>query len=236
MLVMLFAMPPKLTVVMLNWARPANVTKFVSSYLQMRCVSAVTVINCNPATTCCDTADVRVLNIQCDSDPGLTARFAGAALARTDLVLFADDDIELPEITVMQLLNAQQIYGGASGIFGRCPGPDGVYPANADYVYGNVPIVLTRAVVVPAVICGQAARYTHQMVKELGGSPYGNGEDIVLSYTAMRANQGKLNWASKLPYRNRDWDSESAISVRYADHAKHRSAVVRWCRERIFKD
>lgn len=220
----------KLTVVMLNWKRPTNVVRFASAYKAMPCVSEVVVADCGGACPPLGLpADVR--HVAFDWDPGLPARLAVAGLARTEAVLLADDDIEVPGATVATLFEAwREVRWQLVGLFGRRPSPSGVYSV-AD-VYGEVPIVLTRAVMCSRSLCCRALYHAVEMARVLGGEPFGNGEDIVLSHVAM-ALSGRLNHAHPLPYQNVSYDDCHAISVRYPGHKAHRTRVVAWCRENI---
>lgn len=223
----------KLTVVMLNWARPANVIRFAAEYLRMPVVAGVIVFDCSGRLDE-DEFGSRVLFVRAvqGGDPGLPARFAAAALARTRDVLIVDDDIELPEATVNALYDAYcELVPGklkqpqAVGLFGRRPAADGTY--NIETCYGVVPILLTRAVVTSRRRCALALAATMEMAQDLGGEPFGNGEDIVLSHVGRG-----YNLAVDLPYRNVGYDDANAISVRYKRHEQHRTDVVRWCRQR----
>ena len=74
-----------------------------------------------------------------------------------------------------------------------------------------------------------------RIVRELPGLPKGNGEDIVLSLTAM-AEARKPNRIHAIPVHELLPDNDpDAISVRWAGHAEHRTAVVRWCMKHVVK-
>ncbi len=234
----------KLTVVIMNWKRPQNVRKFAHDYATHDRVDKVIVVNNAeylPAPRWEDSLqlfsatddDVRAKLIQINptEDLGLASRFAAGALARTDHVLIVDDDIELPDMTVTALHDEfLRTDAGAVGIFGRCPDRHGNY--NCKTHHGKVDIVLTRAVITAPAICAEACWRSVAMGRALGGEPFGNGEDIVMSYTARRAT-GQLNRAFNLPYRNVGYDDQHAISVRYPGHEAHRTKVVEWCRKNI---
>lgn len=230
-------MTDKLTVVMLNWKRPCNVRRFTQQYLKMGQVAEVIVWDNAPydGRLHLKPADQKFKYICAGDDHardlGLPTRFAAAALARTDAILLVDDDIELPEATVNALFDAWKTRDCVVGIFGRQPAISGRYTPG-DNVYGDVPIVLTRAAVVNRRSCAVALCYVTDMALALGGEPFGNGEDIVLSYTVMMNRPG-FNLALKLPYKNVGYDDQHAISVRYPQHAEHRTRVVSWCRQHI---
>lgn len=228
---------PRLTVVLLNWARPGNVRRLADQYLRMAVVADVVVFDCSGSFDPGPLNDrVVLVRAAYGGDPGLVARFAAAALARTRDVLLADDDIEVPGPTVDRLYARYRAVPARPivGLFGRCPAADGTYSiANC---HGDVPVVLTRAAVVSRDDCCRAADFVHDMVAELGGEPYGNGEDIILSYVASHAHNRPPNVALDLPYKNAGYDDANAISVRYRGHEQHRTRVVRWCRRRFGPD
>lgn len=217
-----------LTVVMLNWRRPALVKNLMNRYLAMSCVAGGVVVDCSGSSDRWrpDLTYVRVV-----PDPGLVARFAGAALARTKMVMLADDDIEVPEATVQALLDdVMQKPRGAYGLIGRNPDAAGNY--NLEKVYDRCEVLLTRCLVTSRAMCGLAADFVHDMVRDLGGVPYGNGEDIVLSAVVNKMGYGCV--ACQEPYTDLpEAVDQDSISVRNKDHLKHRSAVVRWCRWRF---
>ena len=225
-------MDPRLTVVMLNFRRPSNVRQFVAAYAAMTdVVAAVTVVNCNPATTVDFPDHPAITTMTFSADPGLTVRFAAGALARTEAVLHVDDDILLPPETVTGLWRAWQAdTSRLYGLFGRNPAEDGSYTTVT--AHGPCEALLTRAVLGSRSLCGRAAEYTQQMTEALGGEPWGNGEDLVLGYTALRMS-GRLNRALDLPYTDIGDSDAHAISVRYTGHLAHRAEVVRWCRRTL---
>lgn len=234
-----------LTVVLLNWARPQNVIRYIEAYGAMPRVARVVVFDNalhgiplamppDPAWTLADHVgallDPRYVFVSSSTDLGLPTRFAAAGLARTPLVMLADDDIDVPAATVDAL--ADPVRDGdacLAGLFGRRPLPDGTYVLGEHY--GRVEAVLTRALVTTRRACCAALCPAMRMAEQLGGEPFGNGEDIVLSYAARRAHPGLPCVALDLPYANRDFDSPCSISVRFAGHLAHRTGVVRWCRD-----
>lgn len=223
----------KLTVIMLNWKRPQNVARFIPDYLRMAEVADAIVFDCALTPLPSELKDsALVIRCQSPQDPGLVARFAAAALSRTEAILFVDDDIELPPSTVSKLYGSWLINPNkVAGLFGRRPSAVGVY--SSENVYGDCPIVLTRAMVLSRTLAVRAAPVVHRMVEECGGVPYGNGEDIVLSCLATSLSDCP-NLAVKLPFDNVGYDDAHAISVRYPQHIEHRTRVVQWCQRRLF--
>jgi hypothetical protein len=222
-------MQNRLSVVMLNWLRPDNARRLTSLYAAMPEVGEVVVFNNNP-TVPFTTQDRRIHIYNTNFNPGLPARFAAAGLARNDWVLIVDDDIELPVTTVAGLKKKYELGEyGMVGLFGRRPGSDGSY--NTTNVFGPVPILITRAVLTTRTICGSALEHSVNMAGALGGQPFGNGEDIVLSYTALVRTK-RPNGAFPLPYRNCGYDDVHAISGK-PGHEAHRTKVVEWCERHL---
>lgn len=231
-------MSEKLTVVILNWARPENVRRFAHYYATHDLIERVLIGDNNAWSKKLNVVHGTPVEIQdkitvvgMSDDLGLPSRFALGTLARTNAVLIVDDDIDVADNTI-RLLHREFLRNtaGAVGLFGRKPAPDGTYSIGTHH--GPVEVLLTRAVITTPQICGEAAWRSVRMARELGGIPFGNGEDIVMSAVAQRCS-GHPNLAFNLPYRNVGYDDANAISVRYPQHEAHRSNVVRWCRKHI---
>jgi GT2 family glycosyltransferase len=223
---------PQITVVLLNWKRPTQCLELVRAYAEMPTVARVLVFN-NNADVPLDGHHCRgwAVVINSNEDLGLPTRLAVAALARTSLVLLADDDIKLPASSVERLLEYWQLRPtGAVGLFGRQPKSDDLYPK--DYTYGPCEVLLTRAFLTTPEIAAAAIRPAITMAEALPAEPFGNGEDIVLSYTAIKLSQ-QPNRAFRLPYVNVNYNDVHAISKRFPQHHEHRARVVAWCREHI---
>lgn len=222
-------------VVMLNWARPANVRELVERYLGHPAVTGITVVDNAPRNQPLlyhASLPAGLTYVRSSSDLGLYSRFAAAALAPIDPVLLVDDDIQPADKTISNLLEKWRRQPSVlHGLFGRDPDADGTYrPGHT--VYGACPVVLTRMVLCTRRSCALALAIGTRLLDTLPGTPRGNGEDIVLSYANHRAT-GLMNQAWPLPYTNRDYDDANAISVRFKGHAEHRTAVTRWCQQEL---
>lgn len=226
-----------LHVVLMNWARPRDLLDLAWTYAGLGVVASVNLWN--PAADLAgrlvrDAADLRcrkIRLIQSSADYGLYARFAVGALVPADPVLLTDDDIELTPAALAALSAAWEAEPDiVHGILGRRPAADGTYSTLSYADRGPCEVVLTRAAVASRWLCGAALANGARVLDEHPGQPRGNGEDIVLSYTALQAS-GRLNRVyPDLPYRNLAGAfAPESISVRYPGHAAHRTAVVRWC-------
>jgi len=178
------------TGVILNWKRPTNVARILSTWQASGIVTEANVWNNNPAETFRhDWASV----VNASRDMGLYTRFAAACLASHECVLIQDDDLELPAESLRALVDAWHHDPDIiHGVFGRAPKPDGSYARN---IGGDAqsPIVLTRVLVAHRRYASrffQVASALADVQRE--GKPDGNGEDIIFSYVA-RGESGRLN-------------------------------------------
>mgnify|MGYP001604377161 CR=1 FL=1 len=230
-------MANEVTVVMINAFRPDNVRKLIEHYAAMPLVSRVIVADV--AANYSNTTEVsgswlklpeKLMWLRIHPDPGMYLRFTAATLAQTSAVLIVDDDIMVPAHTVRMLFTHWQSAPEVlHGLVGRNPDidiPDGY---TIDKAYGDVQIVLTRCVMMSAGYLGPVLDISRRIVPVLPGEPGGNGEDIVLSYVAMRESRF-FNKVHKLPYEDMDAKSPVSISVRFAAHLEQRKAVLKWCR------
>lgn len=220
-----------ITLVILNWKRPRNVEHIVAKYRTYPCVSEI-IVMCNGGLPVYfpEGANSPLL-IKCDSDLGLYSRFTAAALARNECVLYVDDDLLVPRRTIDTLfhhwlLDPQRCYGlhGRSG--------QGAYEMRN--VYGDVEVILTRCLLTSRGICSKALTHVHA-VDDPAAVPRGNGEDIILSFTAMMYS-GRLNEAFDLPYRELEEENDElghtnvSIHRRWSGHLEHRTEILRRCR------
>jgi hypothetical protein len=211
------------SLLLLNWKRPANLTRILAVEAAYATVAEVLVFNNNAAQPFHYThPKVRVLNASADF--GLRSRWVLALLARNPCLVFQDDDILLPASTIAAFIDEvdrdrQRVYS----LHGRNPGPKGVYKSAA--AFGEVEIALTRAaaihrMLVPIILESEAAFH------EAGFTlPVNNGEDIFLSY-CISARFGKKHRVLRLPFA--DLPSPHALSSR-SEHLTERTRLVREC-------
>lgn len=213
----------RLSAVLLNWKRPDNVARIVESLAGHPLIDDITVWNNNPASQLALPAEVRVIS---SPDLGLYTRFAAGCLARHQTLLIQDDDLLLPAETITALdEQAGREPAILHGIFGRGATSDGKYASRIDE--GPAPIVLTRALVCPRSYCGRFfvhAPWFDEVQRD--SEPYGNGEDIIFSFVAMKAS-GKLNQVSKLPVV--ELPAGESICGRSPSHKEHRTRILRAC-------
>lgn len=213
-----------ITAIVLNWKRPENMARILDALRQASLVSEIIVWNNNREIHFVAGDDVCVVNSS--RDLGLFTRFTAASLAKNEGILFQDDDVvlktEMIETLYREWKREPRICHAA---FGRSCWSG---PYNRKNAWGDVDVVLTTAVLVHRSICLQAAMNS-QYLCDIQGTPEGNGEDILLSYTAM-AMSGKPNRSHDLCLSRELQDPSISINQRVANHAKHRTLVLRRCR------
>jgi hypothetical protein len=216
------------SLLLLNWKRPANLMRIVAAEAAYKNVAEIVVFNNNAAAPFhYPHPKIKVLNASADF--GLRVRWILAALAKSECLIFQDDDILLPESTIRAFIDevgrdGQRVYS----LHGRNPRPDGQYdPAVSE---GEVEIALTRAAaihrsLVPLIFQSEEAFRAAGF--EL---PLNNGEDIFLSY-CITARFGKKPKVLRLPFA--DLPSPHALSSR-PEHIKERTNLVRQCKRFFF--
>jgi hypothetical protein len=211
-----------LTIIILNWKRKENVLRLIETYKE---ISKIIIVNNNPESII-ESKDVIIVNSS--EDLGLFSRFAIATLVDTDAVAFVDDDLELPFESLEFLykkweqepdvLHSMVGRGIVDGNYAKVP------------VYGQCPIVLTRAMITTPQMCALTLAHAKDFNKEVGGEPVGNGEDILISFVATflsnKPNKAYQIAVTELP-------ADHSIFKRVSNHYPHRTNVVKWCLERF---
>lgn len=211
-----------LTAVVMNWRRPGNVVDVCRGYDR----SLVPHVLVWDGTGTCPDVDAQVVRGP-SRDLGLYARFALGLLAPTEAVLIQDDDIELGVDTVRALGEAwTRDKTIVHGIFGRRPKPDGSYAQDVDRKNAEVEVVLTRALVCSRSLLSRFFVHLDEFEDiQRDASPRGNGEDIILSYVAMRYSASANRVYN---YASRELPAPHAIHAR-PGHKGHRTKLMRFC-------
>lgn len=224
-----------ITLIMLSWDRIDNVCDLVKEYKKYDRINEIIIFNnnnCHDLKPFLDFTNKKVKLIQSTADMGLYTRFAAASLTSNACILFTDDDILLPEATIEELYSKwtsdrQRCFG----TYGRSV--DGGYSVKD--TYGPVKVILTRCLMTNKGNCINALKLTPKF-SHLASIPKGNGEDIILSYTAILSS-GKLNLSYRLPtvdlpgHKYNADGTSSSIHKRWPDHYKHRQKVVNICEQ-----
>jgi hypothetical protein len=175
----------KYSLVLLNWKRPNNVIKIINTMNQYSCIDEIIVSNGNietlldlniPKTTFYD--DSGYMN----DKYGLDLRFINGIRAKNENIIVMDDDLFISDNELMKIIiefekNPNRIVG----IFGRDSSSNSGYKYGN--VYGEVDIILTRLLIVKKRLC-HLFFICKPMIEDFykNGQPYGNGEDIFLSF------------------------------------------------------
>lgn len=216
-----------ITGVILNWKRPDNLFKILDGWQASPLIRSAIVWNNNPMM------EIRhpwATVINANDDLGLYSRIAAACLVPTEGVLLQDDDLLISpdELEVLHhhwLADPEVIHG----LFGRRFDADSDHAVRVDLCEDTAPVVLTRMMLLRRRILPEFFKLAGLFHEEQAHSrPYGNGEDIILSYAAMglsaRENRIHRIWVREL-------DSSHAISLRHgnASHEAHRSRILKGC-------
>ena len=214
-----------ITGIMLNWKREANVVRIVAGWRESGIIRDGIVWNNNPAAPFThDWANV----ITATRNLGLYTRFAAASLALDECLLIQDDDLALPRESLARLYEEWQADPDVlHGVFGRAPKADGGYARN---LRGETetPVVLTRVLLARREYAGEFFRHAPRFdAIQRNGVPYGNGEDIIFSYCAMRAS-GRLNRLHRVAVQ--ELPAPHAVhAINWNAHVAHRTRLMRAC-------
>jgi hypothetical protein len=212
------------SLLLLNWKRPENLTRILAAEVGYGKVAEILVFN-NNASAAFQYAHPKVKVLNASTDFGLRARWILAALAKSECLIFQDDDILIPESTVRAFIDeVASDKCRAYSLHGRNPGPKGDY--RADTAVGEVEIILTRAAAIHATLVPLVFQ-SELAFREAGFTiPVNNGEDIFLSF-CISAHFGRKHKVLRLPYA--DLPSPHALSAR-PGHIKERTCLVRQCK------
>jgi hypothetical protein len=213
--------------VILNWARPQNVRKIISKYIEYNCIKYIYLLDCNPnSENSLETiTHDKVIQVKISKDPGLFIRFSFGAISDSKAVFIVDDDMLIPEETFNTLYdrwNADQ--ESCYGIFGRKVRFPLVYSYRP--FSGRVDMVLTKCLITSSENCAKTLIYSRQITTDLIGNPKGNGEDIVHSFVCKNCFADENLVYEKLE------EGTCPISAQ-SGHLEHRKKVIQWCYKNI---
>jgi len=226
-----------ITVVIMNWKRPDNVKQILVRLSEVDAVSQVLVWNnnfqCAPSSFM--THSPKVTLIDSTRDMSLFTRFAAATLAANECILYHDDDVLLPRATIDSLFSAySREPDRIHGLYGRRRSqPGNKYGVGTKR--GPCPIILTTAMMAHRRYAAMAlAMREHPVIGPilLEGRPYGNGEDLVISYVAMKTS-GQLNLAHELFVQK--LSRPDAICRRWPNHFNYRTRLMRALDEHVIR-
>lgn len=225
-----------ISVVLMNWKRPENVQRILTHLYGLDLVGEVIVWNNNPdcARESFMVEHQKGVLIESSRDMSLFTRFSAATLARHECVLYHDDDVLLPQKTITGLYTKWQdepdrIYGP----LGRRRKSGNRYSSPTRS--GAAPIILTTAMISKREYASMALRFRdHPDIAPLlrEGVPYGNGEDLVISYVAMRES-GKQNMTCNLSVKK--LSRPHPICLRWPQHFNYRTRLMRALDEHVVR-
>lgn len=205
----------------LNWLRPTNLTEILDKQSSYYCVYESIVFN-NNMNVPFSHYKAKVLNSSWDFT--VHARWAAATLAESEVIIFQDDDLLLPEETVEALTKSViddpvRIHG----IFGRNTFPNGY---SSDTVYGKCDVIITRAAAIHRTNLPLVTQALAMFMDAGNMLPAYNGEDIFMSY-AIRSRYLQQHMAYDLP--RTELPAPHALSDRKYHFAQRADIVVK-CR------
>lgn len=219
----------KVSVSLLNWNRPKNVDNILNIYTQYDVIDDIIVYNNNIKNKYFyKHPKVRVVNSKTND---LRNRYRGAVLAKNKAVLIQDDDILLPEDTIISLANnlLKEPYK-LHGIFGRNIGPRYTYESLRNFG-PEVDIVLTRAVMSKRSMSKKFLKYTSPLDylfknNSQGEVEWNNGEDIVLSLLIEDIYDTKPS-VYNLKYKDFEDSTSNDIAIhKRKNHEKFRTKII----------
>lgn len=130
----------KITLILLNWKRPRNVSRIINTYLPFRRVDEIILWNNNPQ--CKFKIHHQKIKYFESKNHFTVSRYAATFFARNDSIMFHDDDLLLKEEQIEKLFEAHLTYPKSIvGCFGRNL-EKGAYIKK--YSFGKVDVVLGR--------------------------------------------------------------------------------------------
>jgi len=228
-----------ITLCILSWKRPENVLKIIDKEFDGELISEVLVWNNNPEVDLKVPEGVRL--IQTNEDYGVRTRFANALFAKNECILYHDDDVHLPRLTIKALydewvLDNDIIVGvsGGNSFEGECQRclTEGERFHHQHYYNpvkeGEAEIILGHGVMLHRKNCANFYRYHYDLPAPEGASPFDSHDDIVLSYIVMDINQ-KPNYVINSRV---EWLPDGGVAISGREpHYPQRAEMVRICKE-----
>jgi len=218
-----------LSLLFLHWKRSENLTAILDVEAKYSSVAEIIVLN-NNSKTLFQHAHPKVKVLNSSFDFGLRTRWVLGVLASNDCLVFQDDDLIVPEETLLAFhTELENDPLRAYSLHGRNPGKRNDY--NSKDVVGDAEIVLTRATCIhkqhiPLIIESEQEFFRGRGTQLPAGREF-PAEDIFLSY-AISSHFGKKHKVLKLPHKN--LSTPHAISSNKG-HLRRRTELMRECQE-----
>lgn len=225
-----------ISIIILSWDRVDNLIRLLNEYCQYKTITEIIVFNNNSKQdlkSVVASINPEIILLQTNKDLGMNTRFAAAGLSSNNCILYVDDDILVPESTIIALHSSW--YGASDSCHGT-HGRNTIGGYTPIDRFGQVKIVLTRCLMTSKANCLRAFQLALHF-EHLEAIPKGNGEDIILSYSSILTS-GALNRTYELPTEDLPGskNEESSIHKRWAGHFMHRQAVVQLCEKLLKQD
>lgn len=193
----------KISVVILNWERPFNLTNIILPNLERMPLVDEIIISHGREDTAFEYESghcywVHRRDESINLEYGLARRFLAAEYARNDVIMMVDDDVLVLESSIAALRD-EFIREPAvvHGLYGR--NPDKRMRYRMELVHGEVTYLTTKAVMFSRKLACRFFEYAPLMNGlERAGKVVWNGEDIFMSLVAIKTS-GRLNRAYPLP-------------------------------------
>jgi hypothetical protein len=231
------------SIVLLNYKRPENVSELLSRYGRMKdALREVIVCSTPPAELDLKASrrdwlvDMHFVNHNINI--GMYVRYITALMARTDIVICVDDDLFLPLSTIWALENAvRRSPDRIHGLFGRIPTADNKYAEYRDHDDCECEMVCGRVTafhkaLLPMFFEAVTSPHIQSLYTQApkSGEHWSNIEDIIFSY-AVRAPHPRRVGAPKNYIHNlerEEMDAPEPVSG-HSEHFDYRTAAMRYC-------
>ncbi|MFT7313634.1 MAG: hypothetical protein ACI9J5_001773 [Paraglaciecola sp.] len=223
------------TMIISSFMRLENIQKILEHYNKYKILTEIIVWHNGPDKLDIKNIGQKIKIIESD-DMGLMSRYAAALLAKTELVFLHDDDLLLPEKSLLKMLQLH-IDGDRRtiSIEGKIPHSDGSYGQSIKPKIGDsieCEIHLNRCICTSKSIIPAFFAFLYKTGLSLSPQA-GGGEDIVYSYAA-RTVTNKRPLAVGLSFEN--LDNQAAISNREGNQHKNRSKMMKVCQALYAKE
>jgi len=234
-----------ITLCLLSWKRPENILNIIEQEFDGELISEVLVWNNNPDVELVVPEGVRL--IQTNGDYGLRTRFANGLFASNECILYHDDDVHLPRLTIKALYDewcldeniGVGVAGGNSLQEGECKRclKNGNEESHYRHYYdavreGEAEILLGHGVMLHRKHCANFYRHHYGLPAPDGASPFDSHDDIVISYAIMHHSQ-KPNYVIDARI---EWLEDGGVAISGREpHYPQRAEMVRRCKEYFSK-
>lgn len=222
----------KISIVILNYRRPKNLTdQIIPNLLKNHFIDKIIISHALEETYFDNSLNNKKIlclkHFKENKKNGLYCRFLASEKAKTECVVFQDDDFLINNESIIfcyeqWIKNKHSIHG-----FRGRQITENLYIAK-DTLLKNVPVILTQFAMTSKSIIRKAIRMSPVIKSYMAeGNPIWNGEDIFLSIVSMLQTK-EFNKRHDLKFKK--MSSEHAISKRIG-HYEHRTNIVK----KIFK-